>query len=331
MIRAAAPPALLATPLVLLAAMLAVPALGQDGAVTIRQAPAEAVSIDAARDAPATPPATQQGPEPLPSVVPAYPSYPQLGDPRGPAVEASGPQPAKTERLVAGLSTDAVGITAAFNGSDILIYGAVARETPLPPGAPLQIIVTVEGPSEHVTIRKKNRVLGIWVNTQSVSVAAAPGFYAVATSAPLDEILLPAEDTRFRISVPLAMRALGDVGDVADAIPFTEALIRVKSSEGRYRLDEGNVHVVEQTLFRADVALPAQLVEGDYKARVFLLREGRVIDVQRAAIAVQKVGLERWLYRLALDRPFHYGVLSLVLAVAAGWGASAAFALIRRK
>lgn len=319
--------AVLAAPLLLLAALVQ----AQQAAVTVEETPTAPVTVNPSAGAPAVavpaPPATG----PLPAAVPDYPGYPQLGEPRGPALEPPTPQAAKTERLVAGLSVDAVGITAAFDGSDILIYGAVAREAPLPPGPPLQIIVTVEGPSEHVTIRKKNRVLGIWVNTQSVSVGAAPGFYAVSTSAPLDQILLPPEDTRFRISVPLAMRALGENSGVQDATPFTEALIRLKSRDGRYRLDEGNVHIVEQTLFRADVALPAQLVEGDYKARVFLLREGRVIDVQRAAIAVHKVGLERWLYRLALDQPFHYGVLSLVLAVAAGWGASVAFAFIRRK
>lgn len=322
-------------------ALLLAGAASAQPAVTVDETPAEPVTVNpsegasplppetgAAADAPAGAPANTADHTPAP--VPNYPIYPQLGERRSP-LEPPPPEQRKPERLVAGLSVDAVGITASFDGSDILIYGAVARETPLPPGPPLQIIVTVEGPSEHITVRRKNRVLGIWVNTQSVSVAAAPGFYAVSTSAPLDDILLPSEDTRFRISVPLAMRALGEAKGVEDVTPFTEALIRLKSAEGRYRLDEGNVHVVEQTLFRADVALPAQLVEGDYKARVFLLREGRVIDVQLAAIAVHKVGLERWLYRLALDKPFQYGVLSLVLAVAAGWGASAAFAFIRRK
>ena len=283
-------------------------------------------------------PAPAGAQEPPPSAVrrdaggaPTYPSFPQLGDPRGPLAGPAEPAAPKGERLVAGLSVDSVGITAQFNGSDILIYGAVARESPVPPGPPLEIIVTVEGPSEAVTIRKKNRVAGIWVNTQSVAVAAAPGFYAVATSGPLDKILLPEEDVRHRISIPLAMRALGEVQDVEDILPFTEALIRLRKADGRYRLDEGSVHVVEQTLFRADITLPAQLVEGDYKAQVFLLRDGRVIDTQRSAIAVKKVGLERWLFRLAMDQPLRYGVLSLVLAVAAGWGASAAFGAFRRK
>ena len=49
------------------------------------------------------------------------------------------------------------------------------------------------------------------------------------------------------------------------AVPFTEALIRIREDEGLYRLDEGSVSLIDQTLFRADVSLPANLVEGAYK------------------------------------------------------------------
>lgn len=263
--------------------------------------------------------------------VPDFPAYPQLGEQGGPMIEAPISRNEKRERLVTGLSTDNIGITANFTGSEILIYGAIARETPVPSGPPLQVIVTLEGPSRAVTIRRKERVLGIWINRASAEVAAAPGFYAVATSAPLRRILQPAEDTAYRISLPLAIRALGNVQTVEDITPFTEALMRLRSEDQRYRLDENSVQIGEQTLFRADIRLPTQLVEGVYKARVFLLRGGHVVDMQRAAIDVRKVGLERWLYRLALDQPMFYGLLSLFIAVAAGWGASAAFELVRRK
>ncbi|MDO9525986.1 MAG: TIGR02186 family protein, partial [Gemmobacter sp.] len=39
--------------------------------------------------------------------------------------------------------------------------------------------------------------------------------------------------------------------------------------------------------------------------------------------------LERFLYWLAIEQPLAYGILSLVIAVVAGWGASAVFRLLR--
>ncbi|SIS55846.1 TIGR02186 family protein [Paracoccus saliphilus] len=234
------------------------------------------------------------------------------------------------EQVVAGLSRDSVAITASFDGSEILIYGAIKRETPIPDGPPLQIIVTVEAPSRPLTIWRKERKAGIWINTEKVEIGAAPGFYAVATSGPMSDILQEDWDRRYRISLPLALRAYAGKLAVDDAVPFTEALIRLRESNGLYRLDEGSVKLVDQTLFRADVRLPANLIEGDYKTRIFLLRDGQVMDVYRAPIDVRKVGLERWLYRLAFDQPLLYGLMSLAVAVIAGWGASAAFRKLRR-
>lgn len=256
---------------------------------------------------------------------------PHVPDPRPNLPSPAPEEPAKpTETVVAGLSRDSVAITASFDGSEILIYGAIKRESPIPEGEPLDIIVTVEAPTEQLTIRRKERVAGIWINTDKVEVGAAPGFYAVASTRPLKLALDPGWDNRYRISLPLALRSYAAPSEVSDTVPFTEALIRLRQKSGLYRLDEGGVKLVDQTLFRADVRLPANLIEGDYKTRIFLLREGRVIDVYRAPIEVRKVGLERWLYRLAFDQPFFYGLMSLAVAVAAGWGASALFRKLRK-
>lgn len=247
---------------------------------------------------------------------------------RGPAVPLPGTPP--PERLVSGLSQDQVAITATFTGSEILIYGAIRRDLPVPAAEPPGIIVTVEGPSQAITVRRKNRVGPIWVNTQGVRIGAAPDFYVVASSAPLEAMLDPAEDVRHRISPPLAVRALSGGLDVEDTTPFTEALLRLRTDSGRYRVDEGAVRILEDTLFRADVQLPSNLVEGDYRARIFLVRDGRVIDSDTVPIRVEKVGIERWLYRLAIQQPFWYGLMSLTIAMAAGLVASAAFRALRR-
>lgn len=292
-------------------------------------APLTAAAQEAAPEAPGEAPqplAPETGPAAPPAPGADFPLYPFPGERRPPA-PVNGAAP--TEQVVAGLSRDAVAITATFDGSEILIYGAVRRESPIP-ADPLDIIVTIEAPSQPLTVWRKERRLGIWVNAERVEVGAAPSFYAVATTRPLDEILAPDWDSRFRISLPQALRAFAGAHEVDDTLPFTEALIRLREEAGRYRLDEGGVVLAEDTLFRADIRLPATLVEGAYKARIFLLRGGQVVDVHQAPIDVRKVGLERWLYRLAFDQPLLYGLMSLAVAALAGWGASAAFRRLRQ-
>ena len=257
-------------------------------------------------------------------------TYRNFGDPVNPRGVASFPH-VPAEQVVAGLSHNDVDITTNFDGSEIIIYGAIKRESAIPPGPPLDEIVTVEGPPQSVTIRKKERHLGVWMNTESLRIGSAPDFYVVATTGPLDRILLPEQDASHRISIPQAIRAFAGPVTVENTVPFTEAFVRLRQDSDQYRLDEHAVRLVEQTLFRADVRLPSSIVEGNYSTRIFLLRNGVVIDTYRAPILVRKVGLERWLYRLSLEQPLLYGMMSLLIAVGAGWAASAAFRSFKRQ
>ncbi|MCA0939706.1 TIGR02186 family protein [Salipiger pacificus] len=237
--------------------------------------------------------------------------------------------PARAEEVVMGLSQSNVSITTDFDGSDILIFGAVKREVAIQEEPPLQVIVTVEGPLEPVTVWRKARKLGIWVNAEAVDVDSAPGFYAVATSALWAESISAVEDLRHKVSIPRAIRSVGAPMEIMDSEAFTEALIRVRERQGLYRVEEESVELRESTLFDTSISMPANISEGRYLTRVFLTRAGKVVSVHESEIQVGKVGLERWLFTLSRQMPLVYGLLSLAIAALAGWGASALFRAIR--
>jgi len=238
--------------------------------------------------------------------------------------------PASAEEVVAGLSQNRVAITANFDGSEILIFGAVKRFARPPEGAgPLEVIIAVSGPSLPVSVRRKERRAGIWVNADTVDFGAAPSFYAVATSAPWKEVITDTEDLRHFISVNRAIRSVGPPPTIADTENFVDALIRIRSKSGLYQQREGNVSVEQETLFKTAIALPSNLTEGNYRVRIFLTRDGKVVDEYSEYLDVRKVGLERWIFSLANEQPLIYGLLSLFIAIVAGWSASAVFRYIR--
>ena len=234
------------------------------------------------------------------------------------------------ESIVSGMSQNRVSITADFVGSEILVYGAVKRDAPAPEESKLDVIVTVEGPSTGLTVRRKDRVAGIWINNASIHVDSAPSFFALVTTGPLNEILSDTENLRYDITIERVIRAIGISGEADNAGEFMLALLRIRSNEDRFRILEGQVRLAEDTLFQADIELPANLVEGNYKVRIFLLRDQKVVAVQERVIGVVKVGLERFIYNLAHEQPLAYAALSLFLAGLAGWVASAAFQYIKR-
>jgi uncharacterized protein (TIGR02186 family) len=238
-------------------------------------------------------------------------------------------QSAHAESIVSGLSQNRVSITADFDGSEILIYGAVKRDSPPPADAPLDVIVTVQGPSTPLTIRRKERVAGIWINNAKVKVDQAPSFYVIATTRPLPKILNQTENLRHKISIASAIRAVGISNEAERAPDFVEALVRLRMADGSYGVKEGAVDLTEDTLFRADVLLPANLIEGDYVVRLFLTRGGKVVATKERTIGVRKEGLERFIYRMAIDAPALYGIAAITIAALAGWAASTAFRLMR--
>lgn len=242
------------------------------------------------------------------------------------ALPFAGPTRAQ-ESLVAGLSQNFVDITATFVGSEILIFGAVKREAPPPDTGALNVIVVIEGPSGPLVVRRKSHRYGIWINTASVAVDAAPSFYAIATSAPFSEVISASEDLHHHISIPQSIR-LASKED--DAESFAEAVIRIRTSQGLYKIEEGAVTLTQDTLFNTSISLPSNLTEGEYHARIYLTRGGVVVSNHVAMIDVRKVGLERWIFTLAHEKPLIYGLLSIFIAIAAGWAASAMFRLILR-
>ena len=232
------------------------------------------------------------------------------------------------EEVVAALSQNRIAITANFDGSEIFVFGAIKRQSP-PPDEQLGVVITVAGPLERTIVRRKERVFGIWANVDAVEVDAAPTFYAVATSGPIADILTYLDDLRHKIRIEQMIKSVGAPMHVEDAQAFPEAIVRIRKRQGLYIEIPETVEIKDETLFGTHVALPANLVEGEYTATIYVTRDRHVVDKESITINVHKVGLERLIYSLAHERPLLYGLLAVLLAVMTGWVASVAFGRLR--
>ncbi len=242
------------------------------------------------------------------------------------------PQTAQqAERVIAALDQNRIAITSGFDGTEIFVYGAIARDRlPGPLDADIGVLVLISGPSEPVVVRRKQRTLGIWINRDMEVIDAAPSYYAIATSGALYDTISHTEDLRGRISLDNALRFVGarSAGAARDA--FLDAVVRLRRDAGLYVIAPHGVEVIEGTLFNARFALPANIVEGVYNARVLLTRERAVVDAFDAQIDVEKAGIERWLFDMARERPLLYGLMAIAVALSAGLAASEAFRWLKR-
>ncbi|MBW6425935.1 TIGR02186 family protein [Rhizobium sp. XQZ8] len=236
---------------------------------------------------------------------------------------------ATKEGLEIGASTSEIAITSDFRGADLTIFGALtnADELFLAIGQ-YDVVVTLEGPKDYATVRKKERVLGIWMNTESMTFEQVPESYSIASTRQID--MIDEAPSLNNIGVGITHMPLNPVGYIPNSGSITEfrdAYRRLKLSSGIYQRDTSGVRFVSSSssLFRASLKLPANIPDGMHMVRAYLFKGGDLIFQREMPLRVVKTGLEQAITDAAHDRPLFYGAFCVLIAVITGWGASLIF------
>ena len=221
------------------------------------------------------------------------------------------------QQLVADLSSHLIAINTGFTGTEVVLFGATDGEG--------DVAIVVTGPRTSVTVRRKGRVAGIWVNTESVRFEQVPSYYMVATSRPLDQVVSKPMLERHQIGLPNLQLDPGRALPQEELEAFRAALIRNKQREGLYGITLGQVAFLGERLFRTNIYFPANVPTGLYTVEVLLIRDGEVVTAQTTPLVVSKVGFSAEIYQIARHQPVAYGLAAVIGAVAAGWLAGALF------
>ena len=226
-----------------------------------------------------------------------------------------------TEGIQIGLSTDNVSITAGFSGADLTIFGSLENPDPLVARqGRYDVIVVLEGPPKPVVVRRKDRVLGVWVNLDSETFENVPVSYSVATTRPPQDITEPNSYKQLSLGASNLYMQPADAGDSPATIEeFTAALRERKSATGLYSENVGGVQFLSQNLFRATVRLAPNVPVGTHKARAFLFKSGLFIKESSAQLEIRKSGFEQSIFRVAHNYSFLYGIFAISLAMLTGW------------
>ncbi len=231
------------------------------------------------------------------------------------------------EQLDIGISTNEIAISPNFSGADITVFGAIgqADDFLLAIGS-YDIIVALEGPRRPATVRRKERVAGIWVNRHSVRFEPVPASYSISSTRPLDsiakQIVLSAHDVGIQNIRLIPTGAIGDGSLIGD---FRAAMLRIMQSNGLYQRDPSGVQFISQSLFRASVRLPANIPVGEHTVRAELYRNGQFVTQKTISLRVVKTGLEQFTYNLAHQYSLIYGLLAVGFALFTGWLSSVVF------
>jgi uncharacterized protein (TIGR02186 family) len=236
---------------------------------------------------------------------------------------------ASAERLVVSLSNHRVAVTSNFVGEDLVLFGTIEPDPVRSAlGPPYDLVVTVTGPQQTLRTRRKQRVLGIWVNVDWREFISVPSFLAVLSNRPVTEIADQETLRKLQIGLNyflLRQRIGPDVADTVPDDPFRLAFVRLQRQQGLYRESSTAVTFLTPTVFRAAIPMPAAVPTGNYGIEVELFSQGKFIARTNTALEVIKTGFEQYVADAARDYGLLYGMATAAMALLIGWFATVVF------
>jgi uncharacterized protein (TIGR02186 family) len=234
------------------------------------------------------------------------------------------PFPAAAKDIVADLIVHRIEITSGFSGAELTLFGAIEGKG--------DVIAVVHGPSipgggligGTLDVRRKVRSFGIWVSGPYVRFDGIPGFYAIAGTEPLDEIVTPVMRQRYQLGLDM-MKTEAVQATAPDIADFSSALLRIRERQGLYNAKVGHVSFVGDRLFRTSFAFPSSVPTGIYTVDVYLARDGQIVDAQSFTLLVNRAGFSADIYDFAHRHAAAYGAIAVVTALFFGWLAHLAF------
>ena len=237
--------------------------------------------------------------------------------------------PARAERLVVSLSNHRVAVTSSFTGEDLVLFGTIEPDRPQTAlRNAYDLIVTVTGPRQTLRTRRKDRVLGIWVNVDSREFVRVPSYLGVLSNRPVTAITNADMARRMQLGLGnflLPQRIGPDTADTVRDDPFRVAFVNLETQYGLYRESPTAVTFLTPTVFRVAIPMPANAPTGSYNIDVQLFAGGAPVARPHSALEVIKAGFEQFVADAARDHGLLYGLFASLMALAIGWFGSVVF------
>ena len=227
--------------------------------------------------------------------------------------------------LVPDISAREVQIRYSFTGAQLLLFGAIIYPGGRAPERPADIVVVLRGPVQPILLREKQKIAGIWMNADSSRFRSAPGFYAVASSRPIPELVNERTAAIYELGLQNLQLSPGGGALPEKERRFEAGLLDLRTRQKLYAEHPRGVEISDNVLYRATITIPSDVPVGTYTAETFLIDRGKVIAAATKDIEISKSGFERFVALAARRHEFLYGLVAVIMSLALGWAAAAIF------
>ncbi len=229
-------------------------------------------------------------------------------------------------KLVPDVSQRKIQIQSSFTGADLLLFGAIIYPRGVAPEGQIDVAVVLRGPTRAITIREKQKIVGIWINAQSNDFRSVPTYYAVASSRPINKIVDAKTAAIYELGLNrLQLSPSGEI-ETSEQRRFAAGLVELNQRKGLYSQAAGSVEITDQVLYRARLVIPSSVPVGRYVAETLLIRDGKIIVADdKVEIEIGKTGFEQFVSIMAQQYSLLYGAFAVIVSLLLGWFAGFVF------
>ena len=227
--------------------------------------------------------------------------------------------PGAQEKVATAASKNLIEIGLSYQGDQIYFFGVSPVKD-----CDLIIRLTAEK-SEEVKLSVKGRVGPFWMTVKQYQVSHAPFIYKIHSTKPVEQIVSPETAQELGLgygAVQKQMKLHLIRGEAAadDADRVFKGLVKIKEEANLYNIvaDPQRLEVAEGRLFKHYFRFPPAATEGRYVVESFAFLNGQQVGYGRDVIQIKKVGLESWLTSVSQNHPVLFGLMAVIIALAAG-------------
>lgn len=195
----------------------------------------------------------------------------------------------------------------------------------------VDLIVKIASPDKDQTLRKKGKLAGVlWLNVGDIIFRQAPILYFVHGTQKADEILTRDEMDKYLIGYQSLKNhiEMSPAPEEDKKAAWLGEFIKFKESSRLYSSSYGKIMTSEKggiQAYHISLDWPYQAPPGRYAAAVFAVKDNKIVGKAESFLVVEQTGFIRTLADMAKNNGALYGILSIAVALGAGFGVGMIF------
>ncbi len=196
----------------------------------------------------------------------------------------------------------------------------------------VDLIVKITSPEGHQVMKQKGKVGGLlWMNVGMLKFENTPNFYEIFSTKKIDDILAQDERDKFVIGYPALAKhvEISPAANEEEKTKWFNEFIKYKEDSKVYASSVGKIMTSALPNGRQEYYIltdwPYQAAPGDYLVTVYAVKNNTVTEQAEAKVNVEQVGMVKTLAAMAKNKAALYGILSIGIALGAGFGVGMVF------